>query len=180
MPGPSLEFTGVTAENPTTHVSEVSGTSMLSAFSETVAEIREAGAVLLSSLCLVSVLEGADMALLPVGSLEIDSSSLERGVSRRFEPFSGRLLCPAEGSWTAPTGPGHHDAHPGPIYIKIRHTQCWDLVPTIGYVAGRDHCGRGSFLGHSGGPRDHEEVRFKRTYEYITQNQSKAIRNKLI
>ena len=42
---------------------------MLSAFSETVQEIREAGCVLLSSLCLVSVLEGADMALLPVGGL---------------------------------------------------------------------------------------------------------------
>lgn len=44
------------------HVSEVSAMSVIS---ETVAEIREAGVVLLSSLCLVSVLEGADMALLP-------------------------------------------------------------------------------------------------------------------
>jgi len=60
-------FTGVTQDGiqvdmPKHHVSEVSAMSILS---ETVAEIREAGVVLLSSLCLVSVLEGADMALLP-------------------------------------------------------------------------------------------------------------------
>jgi len=45
--------------------SGVSAISYLSALSETFAEIREAGPLLLSSLCLVSALEGADMALLP-------------------------------------------------------------------------------------------------------------------
>ncbi|CAE7466129.1 norA [Symbiodinium natans] len=45
--------------------SGVSAVSYLSAISETFAEIREAGPLLLTSLCLVSALEGADMALLP-------------------------------------------------------------------------------------------------------------------
>ncbi|CAK9011511.1 unnamed protein product [Durusdinium trenchii] len=61
-------FTGVTGEHVKhahPHVSEVSANSIASAFSETVAASREAGPLLLSSLCLVSVLEGADMALLP-------------------------------------------------------------------------------------------------------------------
>mmetsp|Transcript_11572 Transcript_11572/g.21943 ORF Transcript_11572/g.21943 Transcript_11572/m.21943 type:complete len:554 (-) Transcript_11572:42-1703(-) len=45
--------------------SEATAVSYFSVLSESVAEMKEAGPLLLSSLCMVSILEGADMALLP-------------------------------------------------------------------------------------------------------------------
>ncbi|CAJ1339195.1 unnamed protein product [Effrenium voratum] len=65
---PPDAFTGVAERGDKTVTRQHSGVShasIMSVFTETMAEIKEAGPVLLASLCLVSALEGADMALLP-------------------------------------------------------------------------------------------------------------------
>lgn len=71
------------------------------------------GVVLLSSLCLVSALEGADMALLPVGF----SKAMGHNSPVKNQPTQPRswgcFLCLADGFGPVFVWPCHHDSYSG-------------------------------------------------------------------